>query len=210
MVYTGCPRKHDSWWLILDVFFHDLLSSLMPKKIIINITLSSYCSEIDKKIKYNWAKVLFNEINCKKFLISYTVYERRHLKLFTNCHVSWDTLYLNLSNYESNYLASYLVIHSTMLNNNYWLCGGGGEKYRFFLWNLYLGIHDSWILTCVNIVTSFLSNILWHKLWFSNPISLQPDVTDLIYFTLWFLSDQTFLVWNIKGLHHQGARKVWA
>ena len=23
-----------------------------------------------------------------------TIYERRHLRLFTNCHVSWDTLYL--------------------------------------------------------------------------------------------------------------------
>ena len=26
---------------------------------------------------------------------TYYYYERRHFKLFTNCHVSWDTLYLN-------------------------------------------------------------------------------------------------------------------
>ena len=34
---TGCPRKHDSWWTILNVFFHNLLSSLIPKSIIKNI-----------------------------------------------------------------------------------------------------------------------------------------------------------------------------
>ena len=70
---TWCPAKHDSWLTVLNVFFHDLLSSLMPKKIIIVITWSTYCSKIDKKIKYIWVKVLFNEINCKYSLISYTV-----------------------------------------------------------------------------------------------------------------------------------------
>ena len=34
---TGCPTKHDSWWIVLDVFFHTLLSCLIPKKIIKNI-----------------------------------------------------------------------------------------------------------------------------------------------------------------------------
>ena len=31
----------------------------------------------------------------KKCLIFNTVYERGHSKLFTNCHVSWDTLYID-------------------------------------------------------------------------------------------------------------------
>ena len=34
---TGCPRKHDSCCTILNVFFHNLLSSLIPKSIIKNI-----------------------------------------------------------------------------------------------------------------------------------------------------------------------------
>ena len=34
-------------------------------------------------------------MNCKKSIVSNTVYGRRHSKLFTNCHVSCDTLYLN-------------------------------------------------------------------------------------------------------------------
>ena len=38
-----------------------------------------------------------NEINCKKSFISNTVCGRRHPKLFTNCHVSWDTLYLRIT-----------------------------------------------------------------------------------------------------------------
>ena len=38
-------------------------------------------------------KDFFNEMNCKKSLLFNTVYGRRHSKLFTNCHVLWDTLY---------------------------------------------------------------------------------------------------------------------
>ena len=37
---------------------------------------------------------MLNEINCKQPLISNAVYGRWHSKLFTNCHVSWDTLYV--------------------------------------------------------------------------------------------------------------------
>ena len=39
--------------------------------------------------------MFFNAINCKKSLISITTYGRI---LFTNCHVSWDTLYLRVDN----------------------------------------------------------------------------------------------------------------
>ena len=48
----------------------------------------------DFTVKKNMSLTFFKEINCKKSLISNTVYGRRHSKLFTNCHVSWDTLYL--------------------------------------------------------------------------------------------------------------------
>ena len=41
---------------------------------------------------------MFNYINGKTILISNTAYGRRHSKLFTNCHVSWDTLYLGYYN----------------------------------------------------------------------------------------------------------------
>ena len=82
----GCPRNHDGW------FFN--FKCLLPwfvlwcqreishgRHIVVKLT---------NKIKYIWVKVLFNKINCKKSLISYTVYGRRHSKLFTNCHVSWE------------------------------------------------------------------------------------------------------------------------
>ena len=41
-------------------------------------------SKIDFKAKYITKK-------CKKSLISIITEGRRHFKLFTNCHVSWDT-----------------------------------------------------------------------------------------------------------------------
>ena len=33
-VHTGGPTKHDSWWKVLDVFFPNLLSCLIQKRII--------------------------------------------------------------------------------------------------------------------------------------------------------------------------------
>ena len=50
----------------------------------------------DFKVKFIRVKDFFNEINCKKSLISNTVDEKRLSKLFTNFHVSWDTLYLQI------------------------------------------------------------------------------------------------------------------
>ena len=52
-VHTGCPTKHDSWWIFLNVFFHNFLSCLIPKRII---------------IKIYWSKRFSNELNCKKSL----------------------------------------------------------------------------------------------------------------------------------------------
>ena len=38
-------------------------------------------------------------------------------------------------------------------------------------------------------------------------VSLQVDVTDLKYFKLWYVLDKIILVYNIKGLHPQVAKK---
>ena len=53
------------------------------------IWYGTLCSKINFKVKYTRAKDFLNEINCKQPLISNTVYERWHSKLFINCHVSW-------------------------------------------------------------------------------------------------------------------------
>jgi len=42
--------------------------------------------------------MFFNEIKCKKSLISNTIYGRRHLKLFTNCQVRGTPCNLFLKN----------------------------------------------------------------------------------------------------------------
>ena len=57
-------------------------------------------------VKINYSNILYFEINFTIIWLPYnffllfslvsnnlTNYERRHFKLFTNCHVSWDTLY---------------------------------------------------------------------------------------------------------------------
>ena len=65
---TGCPTKHDSWWIVLNVFFHNLLSCLIPKKIIINIIWQSSFSKIDPRLRYIGVKDFSNELNCKQSL----------------------------------------------------------------------------------------------------------------------------------------------
>ena len=60
---------------------------MIPKIIIKNMTWQSYYRKICFKVKYIWVKDFFSELNWEKSLISNTVYGRRNLKLFTNCHV---------------------------------------------------------------------------------------------------------------------------
>ena len=66
--HTGCPTKHDSWWIVLNVFFHNFLICLIPKRIIINIIWQSYYCKIDHRLRYIWVKNFSNELNCKKSL----------------------------------------------------------------------------------------------------------------------------------------------
>ena len=78
MRHTGCRTKHESWWIVLNVFFH-------IKYFILKTTKRCF---------------LLLSLVLKKN------YGRRHLKLFTNCHVSWDTLYVNLHAPNPNTLIS--------------------------------------------------------------------------------------------------------
>ena len=67
-VYTGCPKEHDSWWIFLYVFFHNLLSCLISKSIIIKIIWQFYYSKIDRRLRYIGEKDFSTELNCKKSL----------------------------------------------------------------------------------------------------------------------------------------------
>ena len=100
----------------LNVFFHNFLSSFIPKRWLKKDKeiWKSYYGKVDFKVKYLWSIDLFDrnklqqsciiyyiymeediKKNCKNSLIFSIVYGRRHSKLFTNCHVSKDTLYEN-------------------------------------------------------------------------------------------------------------------
>ena len=79
---TGCPTKHDSWWIVENIFFHNLLSWLIPKTII-KILWELYCSKLDFKVKYIWAKDFFNEINCKKNFIIIIQYMYDYIKYYS-------------------------------------------------------------------------------------------------------------------------------
>ena len=47
---TGCPTKHESRWIVWNVFFHDFLSCLILKRLIKNRIRQSYYSKIDFKV----------------------------------------------------------------------------------------------------------------------------------------------------------------
>ena len=101
VMFRGTPCiytvSHDSWQIVLNVFFHNMSSCLLPKIIIINVLWHPYYSKIDFLVKYIWVKCVFKtKLTAKKSLISNTECGRWHSKLFTNCHVLWDTLYLKL------------------------------------------------------------------------------------------------------------------
>ena len=79
--------KHDCWWIIKNVFFHNYLSCLIPKTIIRIFNASNII------VKLILVKNFIEGKKCKKSLMSITVYGRRHSKLFTYRHVPWDILY---------------------------------------------------------------------------------------------------------------------
>ena len=55
---------------------------------------SHFIAYLDFKVKYIFVKSVLTLNKLQTSLTSNTVYGRRHSKLFTNCHVSWDSKYL--------------------------------------------------------------------------------------------------------------------
>ena len=92
---------------------------------------------MDFKLTYIWVKDFLQEINFKMTIMTNIVYGRRPSKLFTNCHVSWDTLYMSI--------------------NFPWFCkmAINGEKHKFTsfpnLWHCLLlfyktGLCSDWVM----------------------------------------------------------------
>ena len=91
---TGCITKYDSWWLVLNVVFYILFY-------ILKTCCGLFCFK-NLFLKYI---LLWNQFYRKMTPIQYVLsfslvsnnfrnYGRIHFKPFTNCHVSWDTLYV--------------------------------------------------------------------------------------------------------------------
>ena len=66
--HSGCPKKHNSWGIFKNVFFYNLWSCLIPKRIIINIIWQFYYSKIDPSLGYIAVTDFSTELNCKKSL----------------------------------------------------------------------------------------------------------------------------------------------
>ena len=80
--------------MVLNVFFQIVYQIL--KTLFQFISLTNFFSQI-----YFTLKSIFYKMTAILYFLFFsfvsknlTNYERRHLKLFTNCHVSWDTLYV--------------------------------------------------------------------------------------------------------------------
>ena len=87
--------SHETWELMkcYKCLLSQFVKLFEPQENNIKFFMAAIFSKIDFKVKYIWVKDLFNEINCIHYLISNTVFGRRHSKPFINSHVSWDTLY---------------------------------------------------------------------------------------------------------------------
>ena len=113
--------SHETWHLknSLKCLLQQLVKLFDIKRKMKNIVCQLYYCKIDNKVKYIWEKDVFNEMTCKKSLISNMIYGRRHSKLFKNCHVSWDTLYIiqNLRN-RSHILSEFFILYENCILNN--------------------------------------------------------------------------------------------
>ena len=110
---VGKVQGHDSWFKMSSSII--FLSCLYPKRIIWKCSCQPYYS----KVKCIWVKDFLTKKSCKKSIIYNTVYERRHSKLFRSCHVSWDTLYLTLTYFQSLVLTCYTSLKTYVKRN--WL-----------------------------------------------------------------------------------------
>ena len=99
---TGWPKN----MTVSNVVFHNFFCCLIPRRVIINIILQSKYSKLIIKIKNILVKDEINELNCKKCLISNTVYGRRHLKQFMFCGTPCNFI-LNNARGRNVFLCSY-------------------------------------------------------------------------------------------------------
>ena len=100
MSYMECPTKHDS---------SELMNSLECRLPNTGLDLKTFCSLVRQKnllfpyilicdrFYYNTTAILCLLLLSLHFLASNNLknYGRRYFKIFTNCHVSWDTLLLS-------------------------------------------------------------------------------------------------------------------
>ena len=91
--HTGCPTKHNSWWIVLNVVFHTLYKAL-----------KTFCSLFLQKKSYS--KLFHFEINfdchVRYFIILFKELNKlwkMTFKTVYHCHVSSDTLYFWLLNF---------------------------------------------------------------------------------------------------------------
>ena len=77
---TGCPTKHDSWWIALNVFYYNLFNTKNNNK---NIIWELSYSKIDFKVKYIQTNDFFNKMNCKKPLISLIQYMENDIQNYS-------------------------------------------------------------------------------------------------------------------------------
>ena len=123
--------SHETWqlvngfecllpYIILDIINFFQFISLTNAFTQIYLTLKSIFYKMTTMLYF----LLFSSVSK-----NLTNYGRRHLKLFTNCHVSWDTLYIiftdrrepiNMRIMTSDKRSS-LVIHSTRITKPYFL-----------------------------------------------------------------------------------------
>ena len=97
--YLGYPTKQDSWWIVLNVFFH-----ILYWKIIIQYWLFAVYFVKKNWIKYIllWNQFYYNmtsKIQSHIFFFLFGIKEFRKFwkkifKIFTYCKISWGTLYL--------------------------------------------------------------------------------------------------------------------
>ena len=116
---------------------------------------------------------MFKELNCDKSIISNIVYGRRHLKLFTNCHVSRDTLYLislfiQLLLQVCALVASLVLISRTSMGNPF--CYDWKRKISIYfnkLFNIFISCKAS-----LNMLILFLFQSMRYFL--TSSLSIEP------------------------------------
>ena len=75
-----------------------------------NIVCQLYYCKMDFKVKYIWEKDVFNEMTCKKSLISNIIYGRRHSKVFNNTLYVTALTVFHVNSTDKNHILRLTVI----------------------------------------------------------------------------------------------------